>query len=141
MPCSAAKSHRSAPGCGLPIRPCGACLKSWWPRSPGWWRQWPMWTPLALASEHRRLGGDAWRVVESQSRYSTMKIVDDVDEQEILEAALEHSKPAIPEACRHLHWLLATPFRYAPYPTGSRFRRARQVDGCLYASERIETAI
>lgn len=100
-----------------------------------------MWTPPALASDHRRLGGDAWRVVESQSRYATMKIVDDVDEQEVLETELERSKPAIPEACRHLHWLLATPFRYAPYPTGSRFRRARQVDGCLYASERIETAI
>lgn len=100
-----------------------------------------MWTPPALASEHRSLSGDAWRVVESQSRYATMKIVDDVDEQEILEAELERSKPKIPEACQHLHWLLATPFRYAAYPHGSRFRRAGQPDGCLYASERIETAI
>ena len=73
-----------------------------------------MWTLPALASEHRPLAGDAWRVVESQSRYATMKIVDDVGEQDILEAELERSKPAIPEACRHLHWLLATPFRYAP---------------------------
>ena len=100
-----------------------------------------MWTPLALASEHRALSGDAWRVVESQSRYATMKIVDDVGEQEILEAELERTKPAMPEGCGHLHWLLATPFRYAPYPNASRFRRARQTDGCLYASERIETAV
>jgi hypothetical protein len=70
-----------------------------------------------------------------------MKIVDTVSEQEILEAELERSKPLIPAECAHLHWLLATPFRYAPYPQGSRFRRARQRQGCLYAAERAETAV
>lgn len=100
-----------------------------------------MWTPRALASERRHLAGEAWRVVESQSRVATMKIVDTVSEQEILEAELERSKPQIPTECAHLHWLLATPFRYAPYPSGSRFRRARQRDGCLYAAERAETAV
>jgi hypothetical protein len=70
-----------------------------------------------------------------------MKIVDTVSEQEILEAELERSKPLIPAECSHLHWLLATPFRYAPYPHGSRFRRARQREGCLYAAERAETAV
>jgi len=100
-----------------------------------------MWTPPALASERRRLAGEGWRVVESQSRVATMKIVDTVSEQEILEAELERSKPPIPADCAHLHWLLATPFRYAPYPHGSRFRRARQREGCLYAAERPETAV
>lgn len=100
-----------------------------------------MWTPPALASERRHLAGEAWRVVESQSRVATMKIVDTVSEQEILEAELERSKPLIPAECSHLHWLLATPFRYAPYPQGSRFRRARQREGCLYAAERAETAV
>jgi hypothetical protein len=100
-----------------------------------------MWTPPALASERRQLAGEAWRVVESQSRVATMKIVDTVSEQDILEAELERSKPLIPTECAHLHWLLATPFRYAPYPHGSRFRRARQRDGCLYAAERPETAV
>ena len=80
-------------------------------------------------------------MVESQSRIATMKIVDTVLEQDILEAELERSKPAIPSECQHLHWLLSTPFRYAPYPHGSRFRRARQREGCLYASRRVETAI
>ena len=80
-------------------------------------------------------------MVESQSRIATMKIVDSLSEQQLLEAELERSKPRVPEACAHLHWLLATPFRYAPYPRGSRFRRARQRDGCLYAAERIETAV
>lgn len=100
-----------------------------------------MWTAPALASERRPLATEAWRVVESQSRVATMKIVDTLAEQGLLEAALERSKPPIPADCAHLHWLLATPFRYAPYPHASRFRRARQRRGCLYAAERIETAI
>jgi len=100
-----------------------------------------MWTSHALASELRPWAGEAWRVVESQSRYATMKIVDDAAEQEILEAELERSKPTMPPDCAHLHYLMFTPFRYAPYPVGSRFRRTAQRDGCFYASERIETAI
>ncbi len=100
-----------------------------------------MWTAPALASERRPLAGTAWRVVESQARIATMKLVDNLAEQALLEAELERWKPALPPACAHLHWLLAAPFRYAPYPHGSRFRRARQRDGCLYAAERIETAI
>lgn len=100
-----------------------------------------MWTPPARASERCHLAGEAWRVVESQSRVATMKIVDTVSEQDILEAELERSKPLIPVDCADLHWLLATPFRYAPYPNGSRFRRARQREGCLYAAERAETAV
>jgi hypothetical protein len=100
-----------------------------------------MWTALALASEQSPIAGEAWRIVESQARIATMKVVDSLAEQELLEAELERSKPAIPAACRQLHWLLATPFRYAPYPNGSRFRRARQREGCLYAAEQIETAV
>ncbi|HYZ32103.1 MAG TPA: RES family NAD+ phosphorylase [Crenalkalicoccus sp.] len=100
-----------------------------------------MWTPPALASEARTISTSAWRVVESQSQVSTMKLVDGLDEQAILEAELDRSKPAVPASCAGLDYLLATPFRYAPYPQGSRFRRARQRDGCLYCSERVETAV
>jgi len=100
-----------------------------------------MWTPPALASEVRPWAGNLWRVVESQSRVSTLKLVDTLDEQALLEAELESSKPLIPSSCAGLDYLLATPFRYAPYPHGSRFRRARQREGCFYAAERIETAI
>lgn len=80
-------------------------------------------------------------MVESQSRVATLKLVDTLEEQAILEAELESSKPLIPIACAGLDYLLATPFRYAPYPHGSRFRRARQPEGCYYAAERIETAV
>ena len=100
-----------------------------------------MWTPPALASETRAWSGDLWRMVESQSRVATLKLVDTLDEQALLEAELEGSKPLIPLACAGLDYLLATPFRYAPYPRGSRFRRARQTEGCFYAAERVETAV
>ncbi len=100
-----------------------------------------MWTALALASEARLLSRKVWRIVESQSQVATMKLVDSLDEQAILEAELDRSKPAVPTACTGLNYLLATPFRYAPYPHGSRFRRARQRQGCLYGSERVETAL
>ena len=90
-----------------------------------------MWTAHALASEVRDLAGNAWRVVESQSQVATMKLVDDLDEQAILEAELDRSKPAVPASCKGLDYLLATPFRYAPYPHGSRFRRAGQRAGCV----------
>jgi hypothetical protein len=100
------------------------------------------WTPAARSRERRRLSGSCWRVVESQYRVSTMKLVDTVEEQEALEIVLDDTKPPIPPECRPLHYLLVTPFRYgAPYPTGSRFRRAGFTPGVFYASETVATAI
>ena len=100
------------------------------------------WTPAALSSERRRLSGLAWRAVEAQHRVSTMKIVDTLDEQALLEDLLEATKPPVPAECRHLHYLLATPFRYgAVYPKGSRFRRAGRTLGVYYGAEEVETAV
>jgi hypothetical protein len=100
------------------------------------------WTPDALRSEARRLTGSAWRIVEAQHVVSTMKLVDSLAEQHVLEEVLERSKPPVPSECRHLHYLLATPFRYgAPYPGGSRFRRAGFTPGVFYASQAVETAV
>ena len=65
-----------------------------------------------------------------------MKIVDTLAEQSLLEDLLERTKPPVPAECRELHYLLSTPFRYgAPYPTGSRFRRAGFTAGVFYGSE------
>jgi hypothetical protein len=101
-----------------------------------------IWTPAALSSERRRLSGTCWRVVESQHRISTLKLVDTLSEQARLEELLEASKPPLPPDCAQLHYLLATPFRYgAPYPHGSRFRRAGHTPGVFYASKTIATAI
>src|SRR6476661_3661073 len=102
----------------------------------------PTWTHAALSSERRHLSGACWRVVEAQHRVSTMKLVDTLDEQSVLESLVEATKPLVPADCRHLHYLLATPFRYgAPYPSGSRFRRAGMTAGVFYASRTSSTAI
>ena len=103
---------------------------------------WHTWTPAALSSETRPLKQRGWRLVEAQHRVSTLKLVDTIEEQEILEELLEASKPRIPSECRHLDYLLATPFRYGSvYPKGSRFRRAGRTLGVFYASEHPETAV
>jgi RES domain len=100
------------------------------------------WTPAGLSSDARGLAGACWRVVEAQHHVSTLKLVDSVDEQAVLEELIETTKPAIPPECRHLHYLLSTPFRYgAVYPHGSRFRRAGLTKGVFYASEKPDTAI
>jgi hypothetical protein len=71
-----------------------------------------------------------------------MALVDTLDEQALLEQILDDSKPAVPRECRDLHYLLFTPFRYgAPYPHGSRFRRAGHTPGVFYASREITTAV
>lgn len=73
---------------------------------------------------------------------STLKLVDTLAEQALLERLLDESKPPVPAECRHLHYLLATPFRYAaPYPAGSRFRRAGMTPGVFYASRTVATAV
>jgi len=100
------------------------------------------WTRAALSSERRRMSGVCWRVVEAQHRISTMKLVDTLAEQSALESLVEATKPPLPPDCRHLHYLLATPFRYgAPYPSGSRFRRAGLTPGVFYASKTASTAV
>lgn len=102
----------------------------------------PIWTPAALSSEARPYAGPVWRLVEAQHRVSTLKLVATLDEQALLEDLLDASKPPLPPECRHLDYLLATPFRYgAVYPHGSRFRRAGRTLGVFYASEAPETAV
>jgi RES domain len=102
----------------------------------------PIWTRVALSSEFRRLAGSCWRLVEAQHRVSTLKLTDTLAEQALLEGLIEETKPAISPECRHLDFLLATPFRYgAVYPNGSRFRRAGRTLGVYYAAENPTTAV
>ncbi len=70
-----------------------------------------------------------------------MKLTDTLEEQSLLEEELERTKPPGPAECRHLHYLLATPFRYGRYPGNSRFRREGFSPGVFYASEAVETAL
>jgi hypothetical protein len=96
----------------------------------------------ALSSSKRRAHGNGWRVVEAQHKVSTAKLTDTAAEQSLLENLIEETKPGIPPECRHLNFLLSTPFRYgAPYPRGSRFRKAGRTLGVFYAAENVDTAI
>ena len=100
----------------------------------------PTWTQDALRSEVQPFEGEAWRLVEAQHRVSTLKLVDSLAEQELLENILEATKPPLPEECRQLDYLLSTPFRYRPYPQGSRFRRPGMTPGVWYGAEHPATA-
>jgi hypothetical protein len=81
-------------------------------------------------------------MVEAQHRISTLKLVDTLGEQARLEELLEPTKPPVPAECAHVHYLLSTPFRYgAPYPHGSRLRRAGLTPGVFYASKAVTTAV
>jgi hypothetical protein len=93
-----------------------------------------------LASSARSTDGRCWRFVEAQHRTSTLKLTDTLEEQRRLEEIIDNTKSIIPEDCRHLNFLLYTPFRYVAYPNGSRFRRAGLTAGVFYASIWSETA-
>ena len=98
-------------------------------------------TTQTLLKAARRISAKPWRVVEAQHRASTMRLVDTLDEQRTLENLLEASKPPLPAAAAHLHYLLATPFRYpAPPPNGSRFRGIGD-PGVWYGADHVQSAL
>ncbi|WEN42045.1 hypothetical protein CKCBHOJB_01630 [Thauera sp. GDN1] len=78
-------------------------------------------------------------MVEAQHVASTMKIVDDAAEQDVLEQLLESSKPPRPSGVPTLDYLLASPFRYDPRRGGSRFRGATD-PGVFYGAQGVRTA-
>ncbi len=97
------------------------------------------WTPRAVSSEAFAWQGQVWRMVESQHIAATMKLVDNIAEQDVLESLLESSKPAAAGRTTGLDYLLATPFRYKPLHGGSRFR-AETDPGVFYGAESVRTA-
>lgn len=97
--------------------------------------------PPAPAFEMQPVRGRVWRVVEAQHLVSTLKLVDNLQEQALLEAVLERSKPQVPPECAGLDYLLATPFRYRAVGHGSRFRRAGPGPGVFYGAEALGTAL
>jgi RES domain len=97
-----------------------------------------IWTPRAVESEAVRLQRRLWRAVEAQHIASTLRLVANVEEQQLLERLLDQSKPPLPSETADLHYLLATPFRYSS-PIGSRFRAAAD-SGIWYGAESQRTA-
>ena len=99
-----------------------------------------MWTPTALASEHRPYASGVWRVVEAQHRISTNRLADDLGDQARLEEFADAAKPDLPLSAHGLHYLLASPFRYG-HSVASRFRATDVRPGIFYASEVEATAV
>ncbi len=97
-----------------------------------------IWTSRAVASEAVPWKGAVWRLVESQHVASTMKLVDSLDEQLVLERLLDEAKPRVPHDVSHLHYLMSTPFRYPPPVGGSRFRGETD-PGVFYGAEEVDT--
>jgi RES domain len=98
-----------------------------------------IWTPHAVSSEARLWRASVWRIVEAQHVASTMKIVDNRVEQDLLETLLEANKPAVPAETLGLDYLLSTPFRYPSKRGGSRFRGPLD-PGVFYGAESVHTA-
>jgi hypothetical protein len=96
------------------------------------------WDPSWLVDHGVALERLLWRGVEAQHLVATMKLVDTLDEQSVLERLLEGSKPPLPPASSGLHYLLSTPFRY-PSVHPSRFRAAGQ-PGLWYGAETLRAA-
>ena len=87
-----------------------------------------------------RLIGRLYRIIESQEEVATRSLVDSLQKQEVLENLLEQSKPARLPGSEHLHYLLATPFRYPPLPWGSRFGGTAE-SGIFYGSNTVDTVL
>ena len=91
-------------------------------------------------SSLQHLKSDIWRAVEAQHKVSTMRLVNNqLDDQILLEDMIEAAKPPVPDNVRNLHWLLFTPFRYRPRPPGSRFRAPQDL-GVFYGAFERRTA-
>ncbi|MES9941391.1 MAG: RES family NAD+ phosphorylase [Candidatus Thiodiazotropha sp. 6PLUC2] len=68
------------------------------------------------------IGGQGFRMVESQEMVASAEIVSSLEKQAALEEMLEmDSKPGYLVGTEHLHYLLSSPFRYPPLRHGSRF--------------------
>lgn len=98
----------------------------------------PLWQPAWFESAVAPRSTELWRGVEAQHVIATMRLVDSVAEQQVLEQLLETSKPPLPPTTAGQHYLLSTPYRYRP-PQGTRFTRPGS-PGIWYGSEEQETA-
>src|SRR5258708_36656739 len=101
-----------------------------------------IWTRCAGSSSAppwRRLRMQPNRVVESQHKIATRKLVDSDAEQALLETMIDRVKPPVPIGMSRLHYLLSTPFRHPPLAWGSRFG-TRVERGIWYGSLTLSTA-
>ncbi|MGB6241846.1 MAG: RES family NAD+ phosphorylase [Castellaniella sp.] len=99
-----------------------------------------IWAECDGPDQIQPLRGILHRLVESQEQIATLAYVDTLEEQAVLEALLETSKPPWPAGSDRCHYLLRSPFRYPPLPWGSRFG-ARHEPGLLYGGLSQQTTL
>jgi hypothetical protein len=99
-----------------------------------------IWAACRDAVVPKALKGELIRIVESQEQIATNALVDSLDEQALLEEMLDANKPPALPGTAHLHYLLATPFRYPPLKHGSRFG-VRQEPSLFYGSRDLGAAL
>lgn len=99
-----------------------------------------VWQQCDGASHICTVNGTLYRLIESQEHIATLGYVDTLEEQAVLEALLEDTKPSYPslslenvatasgpsEQFAAYDYLLKTPFRYPPLKWGSRFGRMHE---------------
>ena len=98
------------------------------------------WGACLSASKPVKLSGVLLRLVESQEQVATNQLVSSLDRQAVLEDLLEATKPRRRLGTEHLHYLLATPFRYPPLKHGSRFG-TRSAPSLFYGALQTSTVL
>ncbi len=98
------------------------------------------WEACLADAEPGSLSGVVLRLVESQEQVATNQLVSSLDRQAMLENLLEATKPRLRKGTEHLHYLLATPFRYPPLKHGSRFG-TRSEPSLFYGSMNTRTVL
>lgn len=98
------------------------------------------WDAVLTQAPRVELSGVLLRLVESQEQVATNQLVASLDRQAVLEDLLETTKPRRRKGTEHLHYLLATPFRYPPLKHGSRFG-TRSEPSLFYGSLDIKTVL
>lgn len=100
-----------------------------------------IWADCNGAASIRPIKGLLYRLIENQEQVATLGYVDTLEEQAVLEALLEASKPDYPDTYPNtLHYLLKTPFRYPPLRWGSRFGRIHE-PSLFYGGKSLEVTL
>jgi len=100
-----------------------------------------LWTLCKGHTHTTSIQTEAWRIVEAQHSSATRKLVDTLEEHQILEEMINSAKPPINltefTGFDYLHY---TPFRYPPLAYGSRFG-TRTERSLWYGSLQLSTAM
>lgn len=99
-----------------------------------------VWAVCKGVQQIGRLTGTLYRLVESQEQVATLGYVDTLEEQALLEAMLENTKPVYKEDLSAYHYLLSTPFRYPPLKWGSRFGAVHE-PSLFYGGSSVEVTL